>query len=179
MKKYIFYFIIGIVISGALYWIANQSTSDSPLSPTATVEEINKLSEADYDIDLKGINAPDTNLKNFRNKKLFLNFWGTWCPPCRTEWPTIQALYNNKKGQLDFVLIAMQDQEENVVKFLKENKYSVPVYIAKSPIPASLLPKAFPTTLLLNTDGKIFFKEDASMDWNNKDSNDLINTFLK
>ncbi|MBS1550357.1 MAG: TlpA family protein disulfide reductase [Bacteroidetes bacterium] len=142
--------------------------------PIATIEQAITITDADYDIELKGINVPDSNLKNFKNKNLFLNFWGTWCPPCRTEWPTIQALYNSKKNEIDFVLIAMQDEEENVMKFLKENQYTVPVYIAQSPVSEKILPKAFPTTFLINKNGNILFKEDASKDWNSKDAHRLI-----
>lgn len=148
--------------------------------PVAAIENAVTLQDSDMDIELKGINAPNTNLKNLKGDKLiFLNFWGTWCPPCREEWPTIQKLYDSKKGKIDFVLIAMQDEEEKVVKFMKDNKYSVPVYIAQSPISNTVLPKVFPTTFLLDKNGRILLKEDASKDWNSKSVHQFIDTFTK
>lgn len=148
--------------------------------PVAAIENAVTLQDSDMDIELKGINAPNTNLKNLKgNKLIFLNFWGTWCPPCREEWPTIQKLYDSKKGKIDFVLIAMQDEEEKVVKFMKDNNYSVPVYIAQSPISNTVLPKVFPTTFLLDKNGRILLKEDASKDWNSKSVHQFINTFTK
>lgn len=130
------------------------------------VENEIMVNDDELDIQLKGINVPSTNLKNLKGKVIFLNFWGTWCPPCRAEWPTIQSLYDAKKDQAEFVLIAMQDKEEDVVKFLKDNNYTVPVYIAQSPLSAKLLPKSFPTTFILGKEGRILKKDDGAADWN-------------
>lgn len=148
--------------------------------PVAAIENAVTLQDSDLDIQLKGINIPDTNLKSLKgNKLIFLNFWGTWCPPCREEWPTIQKLYDGKKSKVDFVLIAMQDQEADVRKFLEKYNYSVPVYIAQSPISNNVLPKVFPTTFLLDKNGRILLKEDASKDWNSKTVNEFIDNFTK
>lgn len=148
--------------------------------PVAAIENAITLQDSDLDVQLKGINVASTNLKNFKgNKLIFLNFWGTWCPPCREEWPTIQKLYETKKDKVDFVLIAMQDEEAAVVKFLKENNYTVPVYIAQSPISNNMLPKVFPTTFLLDKNGRILLKEDASKDWNSKSVHDFIDNVTK
>ena len=148
--------------------------------PVAAIENAVTLQDSDLDIQLKGINIPDTNLKSLKgNKLIFLNFWGTWCPPCREEWPTIQKLYDGKKNKVDFVLIAMQDQEADVRKFLEKYNYTVPVYIAQSPISNNVLPKVFPTTFLLDKNGRILLKEDASKDWNSKSVNEFIDNFTK
>lgn len=133
------------------------------------VENEVTFSPEELNLQLKGVNVPDANLADFKDKLIFLNFWGTWCPPCRTEWPTIEKLYQLKKDKLEFALIAMQDQEEDVKKFLKENNYTAPVYIAESPLDPKILPSAFPTTYLIGKDGRILKKEDSSMDWS-KDS---------
>ena len=150
------------------------------MSPTvAKVNNETLLSDAVLDIDLKGINTSSTNLKNLRGKVLFLNFWGTWCPPCRAEWPTVQKLYDLKKDKLEFGLIAMQDQEEDVKNFLKENNYTVPVYIAESPLDPKVLPVAFSTTYLIGKDGRILKKEDSSMAWSKNSVLEFIDNVTK
>ena len=73
----------------------------------------------------------------------------------------------------------MQDKEEDVVKFLKDNNYTVPVYIAQSPVTANVLPKVFPTTFLLDKNGRILLKEDASKDWNSKSVHEFIDNIVK
>ena len=75
---------------------------------------------------------------------------------------------------MDFVLIAMMDKEEDVRKFLKENNYTVPVYIAESPINGKILPKVFPTTYVLDKEGRILMKETSTKDWNT----DAVNQFI-
>ncbi|MGV8915493.1 MAG: TlpA family protein disulfide reductase [Kaistella sp.] len=148
--------------------------------PVAVIENAIMLEDSDMDINLKGLNVPDTNLKSLKGDKLiFLNFWGTWCPPCREEWPGIQKLFESKKDKVDFVLIAMQDEEAKVLKFMAENKYTAPVYIAQSPLSNRILPKVFPTTLLLDKNGRILLKEESSKDWNSKSVHAFIENFLK
>lgn len=138
---------------------------------TFTPEEMN--------LQLKGVNVPDANLADFKDKIVFLNFWGSWCPPCRAEYPSIQKLYEAKKDKVQFVLIAMKDEEETVKKFLAENKYNTPVYFATSPIAEKMLPKVFPTTFLIGKNGRILKKEESASDWNSTDVHQFIDAMTK
>ncbi len=124
---------------------------------TFTAEEMN--------IQLKGVNVPDANLADFKDKVVFLNF----CP-------SIQKLYDAKKDKVAFVLIAMQDEEEKVKKFLADNNYTTPVYFATSPLSEKMLPKVFPTTFILGKNGRILMKEDAAKDWNSESVHQFLDS---
>lgn len=180
MKKNIIYIIILVIALGVCFIPSVRTFLQNQFFPIATIEKAISLEDSDYDIDLKGINVPNANLKDFKGKKLvFLNFWGTWCAPCRNEWGSIEALYKAKKDKVDFVLIAMQDKEEDIRKFLAENQYTAPVYVAESPISKNVLPKVFPTTFLLDKNGHILQKEDATKDWNAEQVHQFIDQASK
>ena len=132
-------------------------------------QSIGTLSESEYNVELKGINVPDANLSDFKGKPIFLNFWGSWCPPCRAEFPTIQSLYEGKKGKIEFVLIAMQDEEQKVRDFIKKNGYTTPVYLLKE-----FSIDVFPTTFILGKDGQILRKDEGAADWNSQAVHDFI-----
>ncbi|MDO5615937.1 MAG: TlpA disulfide reductase family protein [Cruoricaptor ignavus] len=176
MKKNVIYIVL-LVIIGAL---AFSPKVREFLFPVAEIKSAVTVEEADYNVQLKGINTTDANLKDFKGKKmLFLNFWGTWCAPCREEWPSIQKLYDSKKDEMDFVLIAMMDKEDEVRKFVAENNYTAPVYVAESPINSKILPKVFPTTFLLDKNGHILLKEEATKDWNSEATRTFIDNLNK
>lgn len=143
------------------------------------VENEVTLTDEEMQLPLKGVNVANANLSDFKNKVIFLNFWGSWCPPCRAEFPSIQKLYESQKTSTVFVLVAMQDQEEDVKKFLQQNHFSTPVYFAQGPLSEKLLPKSFPTTLIIGQDGRILQKEEAAKDWNAPEVHRFLNQIHK
>ncbi|MDD3458105.1 MAG: TlpA disulfide reductase family protein [Weeksellaceae bacterium] len=128
------------------------------------------LNDKDMEIELKGYNGTaDANLADFRGKVVFLNFWGSWCPPCVEEMPSIQKLYEDKGDQIAVVLITLNDKPEKFVPFLVDNQYTMPVYEAVGLLPKAIRPNSFPTTYIIDKNGEVVSKEIQSKDWSHPD----------
>ncbi|RKD30893.1 cytochrome c biogenesis protein/redoxin [Lacrimispora algidixylanolytica] len=106
------------------------------------------------------------SLSDYKGKTIFLNFWGTWCPPCRAEMPDIQSLYETQEteGENGVIILGIaapnygQEKDEQGIKnFLKENGYTYPVLIDTD---AELFEAygiySFPTTYMIDRDGNVF-----------------------
>jgi len=70
------------------------------------------------------------------SKPLLINFWATWCAPCREEFPDLVKIDNEYKGKIDFITISLDFEEElntGVPRFLKEMKADMPTYLLITP----------------------------------------------
>lgn len=108
-------------------------------------------------------------LSDYKGKAVFINFWATWCPPCRDELPDIEALYNEyNMNQDDVVFLGItnpssaeyphnQDSEKDDIKaFIDENGYTFPVLFDETgEVFQSYGISSFPTTFLIDKDGNI------------------------
>lgn len=115
------------------------------------------------------VKAPDFNLKdqygvvhsleNYKGKVIFLNFWATWCPPCKKEMPDIENIYKeygeNKK---DVVILGVNSEKENEVKkFLKDKGYTFPTVIDEnSEVMRKYFIQAFPTSFVIDKEGNVY-----------------------
>jgi len=109
------------------------------------------------DFTVESAKGGSMSLSKEKGKIVLLNFWATWCPPCRAEMPSIQALWDKRKDK-DFAIIAVSvgEQKDTVDKFIADNKYSYPIYLD----PTGRLGSAFnassiPTTYIIGKDGKV------------------------
>ena len=108
-------------------------------------------------------------LSNYKGKVVFLNFWATWCPPCKEEMPIIEELYKEfgeNKNNVIILGITNPVTEENpngqdknideIKYFLQENNYSFPTIFDKTGIYFDNFKiRAFPTTYIIGKDGEI------------------------
>ncbi|MBQ9721117.1 MAG: TlpA family protein disulfide reductase, partial [Oscillospiraceae bacterium] len=104
-------------------------------------------------------------LEQYHGKVIFLNFWATWCPPCRAEMPDIQRLYEKYGSDDDEVAILAvatpgyngEGDEESVKAFLTENGYTYPVLMdASGELIRYYGVSAIPTTFMIDAEGNIY-----------------------
>lgn len=103
-------------------------------------------------------------LSDYEGKVVFLNFWATWCPPCKEEMPHIEQLYKDyKKNNEDVVILGVaspnlgrEGSREHVVNFLKEDGYTFPVVLDEDGALAYQYGiNAFPTTFIIDKEGYV------------------------
>lgn len=128
-------------------------------------------------IRFSNIKGETIDLGNLKEKVIFLNFWATWCPPCRAEMPSINKLYTLFKNEKNVVFI-FADADGNLVKstdFMKKHKYEMPVYKIDSEIPKQIFKGSLPTTIIFDKQGRISLNHEGMADY----SNQKIIDFLK
>jgi peroxiredoxin len=107
-----------------------QAASDNPQFAAAMSKlEADDVKRQSADFTLADLQGKTWHLQDLRGKVVLVNFWATWCPPCRKEMPDLQALYEKFKDQ-GFVVLAISDEEAaKVAPFIGERKISYPVML--------------------------------------------------
>lgn len=118
------------------------------------------------DFELKDQYGNTHRLSDYKGKTVFLNFWATWCPPCKAEMPDIQKLYEtyDQEGEEALIVLGVaapgqwQEQDEEGVKaFLEDKGYTYPVLMDSSG--NTFLQygiSSYPTTFMIDRDGNVF-----------------------
>lgn len=105
-------------------------------------------------------------LSEYKGKTIFLNFWATWCPPCKKEMPDIQKLYEETQEEenSDLVILGIaapgysnEGSREEITQFLEENGYTYPVLMDEtSEVFRKYGIRSYPTTFMIDKNGNIF-----------------------
>ncbi len=134
--------------------------------PHVTTERsIKGLTSVDYQLNFEDLKGKDYILGDFKNKVVLLNFWATWCPPCRAELPALQDLYNDYGSKINFILVSSEEPGK-LNQFLHESGYDIPVYIQQSPLPPSFPVQSIPTTFIISKTGAIVVDKNGAANWN-------------
>lgn len=117
-------------------------------------EEDSARQKADFT--LTGLDGKQWSLKDLRGKVVLVNFWATWCPPCRKEMPDLQEFHTKLKDK-GLVILAITDEDAGKAQpFIAEKKYTFPVLLD----PGRKVNEAFrvdgiPKTFIFNREGKL------------------------
>lgn len=133
-----------------------EKASDASKDPS-TVESSDAEKIAALDFKLKDLNGKDVSLSDYKGKSVFLNFWASWCPPCKAEMPDIEKLYQQTKDS-DLVILAVNIGEDKTTakSFMESNKYSFTVLLDSSQnIAAQYNIAAIPTSFFIDKEGNI------------------------
>ena len=146
---------VAVVVAGMLYFgfhSARRSGAASPRLTTATLAP---------DFSLESIDGKSMKLSDLRGRAVLLNFWATWCSPCKIEMPWFVELQKQYGAQgLQIVGVAMDDaSKEDIAKFAKDMDVNYPILIGKESVGDQYggVP-ALPETFVIGRDGKFVDK---------------------
>ena len=130
------------------------STTGPKGSELAPAPEIGRLAPDFTLVDLEG---NQVSLSDFRGKTVFVNFWASWCPPCRAEMPEIEAVYQEYKDRGVVVIgVDIRETEDVVRQFVEQGGYSwIFILDATGAVSNDYRITAIPTSFFIDKDGII------------------------
>lgn len=125
---------------------------------------------------VQNIQGQPVNLQSFKGKKLFVNLWASWCPPCRREMPSIEKLFQSvDTSKVAFVMLSLDDNFDKAKKFINNQKLKLPVYYPTENLPELFNVQGIPATFIFNEKGELIQRIDGGDDYNS----DLYRNMLK
>lgn len=103
----------------------------------------------------------EVRLLDFKGKPIILNFWASWCGPCKAELPDFQAAYEKYGEDVEFILLNMTDGRQETVdtasKFMEKEGYTLPVYFDTVDMEGSYTygVSSIPTTFFISAEGEV------------------------
>jgi peroxiredoxin len=157
MKRNLFV-LIGLVFTVVvLVYGVSRNRKISP-QQVDTADGRNMVAKSAPDFELKALNGRTVKLSDFRGRVLILNFWATYCAPCRIEMPWLIDFYQRYKAQgLEIVGVSMDDvDQKQVIAFTKEMNVNYTILLGSNSVGNAYGGVRFlPQTFLINRNGQI------------------------
>jgi thiol-disulfide isomerase/thioredoxin len=117
--------------------------------------------------DLKDPDGRPVRLADFRGKPLIVNFWATWCPPCREEMPSMQrALDLLSNDEIGLIAINVGEDADTISQFLANARLKLPVLLDETSGVVMRYPvRGLPTTFVVDAEGRLAYVVTGGRDW--------------
>ena len=184
-KKYVLLFLL-IFISVILFFLEHFTETPISIEDIETKEIFNaKKSSVGYfapSFKLRNIKGNYESLESYRGEVVVLNFWATWCAPCRIEMPSFEKLYRRYRSEGVTVLaITLDKNSENKIKsFVDEYGLSFPILLDEKGEVERLYPSmTIPFTYIIDRQGRIVARVDGAKNWESSETFEAIEYLLK
>jgi len=145
----------------------NDVTTAAETAKDSTDEESDAIPA--FDFTLMDQNGNEHTLSDYKGKVVFINFWATWCPPCKKELPDIEELYkeyNLNQDEVVFLGITnpasaaypnnTDSEKDEIIAFIEENEYTFPTLFDETgEVLKNYNISAFPTTFMIDKEGNV------------------------
>jgi thiol-disulfide isomerase/thioredoxin len=142
----------GIGLLVVVYLNENPSVIDDQIQDRAYI----RVGADAPDFSLTDLNHQTVQLKKLFGKPIILNFWATWCGPCRIEMPMLESFYQDHIEEIELIAINMQEKEQPVQIFANEYGLDFPLLLDQDAEVSTLYRiHGLPTSIILSAEGKI------------------------
>ena len=170
-----------LIFLAVIIWMERQRSGSSP-PPRLTLISQSERSSENTDFALSDLSGNSIELSELRGKVVLLNFFETWCPPCREEMPTLETLYQTYKEQ-NFVVLGVAGDASGkklVEPFVREYGLTFPILLdTQKQVSQQYRIRSIPTVYLLDQHGKIAGMTVGGADWNSREAKELIEQLLQ
>ena len=160
---FVAFFLLVVFSPGAKSWILKQFISFGFFN-----EEIKKVTDKEIlpecaPFSFTNSKGEIANTAALKGKIVFINFWASWCPPCRAEMSSVNELYKKLKDDERFVflLISEDDDKTKAKEYMESNHFILPIYYREGSVSDKMYNGTLPTTLVVNKEGKIVLKHEG------------------
>lgn len=167
-----------IVSPAAKAWMLQRIISTGLFKADIKNEVINNP-KVTPDFSLSDANGNIINSDSLHGKVVLINFWASWCPPCRAEMPSLNKLYLELRNDQRFVFLFVNEDDDRTkaIQFIQKNNYSIPLY-SRDHVPSQIFNGTLPTTIVLNKQGNIVLKHEGMADYHDDKFVDQLKALL-
>lgn len=159
--------VIIAVATSAMFACSQKKAAEEPVTDGQTSVSEN-TAEA---VTLPAFSMLDSNgnvvsLQSLKGKKVFINLWASWCPPCRREMPSIERLYKSvDTTKVAFVMLSLDDAFEKAKRYATSRKLAMPIFYPAENLPHLFNVEGIPATFIFNEEGKLIKQVNGSDDY--------------
>ena len=176
--------LLGLLLCSGQLQAGGKAASRNPAGETDAAQNAQRVAETNHKVaavpfELKDQYGKTHTLSEYKGKVIFLNFWATWCPPCRAEMPDIQKLYERspKEGEGAVIVLGVaspklgnEKDEAGIKAFMDKNGYTYPVLMdAKGELFSAYGIRAIPTTFMIDREGNVYGRVQGALSGENID----------
>lgn len=172
------------VAAGVTLIVANSLRKPGPGVVESTQQEQQMVPAGDKaaDFKLEQLNGTTLSLDQLKGKVVFLNIWATWCGPCREEMPSMETLYDELKGNKDFVMLAVSQDTKGrsvVAPYIAQYGYNFTILLdPENKVGESYDVSGVPETFIIDRKGQIVAHHMGAFDWSRPDVKDALKELL-
>lgn len=152
------------------------------VAPAQAIERVQRWPRAQATplFELADATGKTWRLADFKGRVVVLNFWASWCEPCRTELPQLQQLASQDPNTVVVLAVNYKEEPGKVQRFIQDNSLTLPIPLDRDGRMAQAwTPRIFPTTVVVDRHGRARWKVVGEFDWTSDAARQLLDPLIQ